>query len=80
MVRLTLELAEFTESTCPNFLEGFYLTMAQFAKAGVLGLYSLENMPEAEVKATLSHVPGRVMGPAMRLGKFMHLNVDHKVS
>ncbi len=79
MVGLTLELAEFTESTCPNFTEGFYLTMAQFDKAGVLGLHSLENMPETEVKATLSHVPGRVMGAAMRLGEFMRLNADHKV-
>jgi hypothetical protein len=61
MVRLTLELAEFTESTCPNFMECFHLTMAQFAEASVLGLYSLENMPEAEVKATLSHVPRRVI-------------------
>jgi hypothetical protein len=79
MVGLTLELAKFTESTCPNFTEGFYLTMAQFAEAGVLGLHSLENMPETEVKATLSHVPGRVMGAAMRLGEFMRLNADHKV-
>jgi hypothetical protein len=79
MVGLTLELAEFTESTCPNFTEGFYLTMAQFAEAGVLGLYSLENMPETEVKAALSHVPGRVMGAAMRLGEFLRLNADHGV-
>ena len=79
MVALTLELAEFTESTCPNFADGFNLTMAQFAEAGVLGLRSLENMPEAEVKATLSHVPGRVMGAAMRLGEFMRLNADHDV-
>jgi hypothetical protein len=71
MIGLTLELAEFTESTCPKFMEGFYLTMAQFAEVGVLGLDSLENMPEAEVKATLSHVPGRIMGAVMRLGEFM---------
>ena len=58
MVGLTLELAKFTESTCPNFTEGFYLTMAQFAEAGVLGLNSLENMPKTEVKAMLSHVSG----------------------
>ncbi len=59
MVALTLELAEFTESTCPNFADGFNLTMAQFAEVGVLGLRSLENMPAAEVKATLSHLPAR---------------------
>jgi hypothetical protein len=53
--------------------------MAQFAEAGVLGLHSLENMPEAEVKATLSYVPSRIMGAAMRLGEFMRLNADHKV-
>ena len=79
MVGLTLELAEFTTSTCPKFLDGFNLTMAQFAEAGVVSLYSLEHMTETEVKATLSHVPGRIMGAAMHLGEFMRLNADHKV-
>ncbi len=79
MVGLNLESAKFTESTCPIFTDGFNLTMAQFAEAGILGLQSLENMPKAEVKVTLSHVPGQVMGAAMRLGEFMHLNADHQV-
>ena len=79
MVGLTLELAEFTTSTCPKFSDGFNLTMAQFAEAGVVSLYSLEHMTETEVKATLSHVPGRIMGAAMRLGEFMRLNADHQV-
>ena len=58
MIGLTLELAEFMESTCPKFTDGFNLTMAQFAEAGAVSLYSLEHMTKAEVKATLSHVPG----------------------
>jgi hypothetical protein len=53
--------------------------MAQFAEAGVLSLGSLEEMTESEAKATLSHVPGRIMGNANRLGVFMCLNSDHKV-
>ena len=79
MVGLTLDLAEFTKRTCTSFNDGFNLTMAQFAEAGVLSLHSLETMTEAEVKATLPHVPGRIMGAAQRLGSFMRLNADHKV-
>ena len=53
--------------------------MAQFAEAGVLSLESFEVMTKSEVKATLSHVPGRIMGVTTRLGLFMRLNSDHKV-
>ena len=53
MVGLSLELAEFMKSTCPKFLDGFNLTMAQFSEVSVFSLHSLENMHEDEVKVTL---------------------------
>jgi hypothetical protein len=76
---MALEFAVFTEDNSPSYKDGFSLTMAQFAEAGVLSLGSLEEMAETEAKATLSHVPGRIMRAANRLGVFMRLNADHKV-
>jgi hypothetical protein len=75
MIGLVLKLAEFTE-----YKDGFSLIMAQFTNAGGLSCKSLEDMTKSEVKATLSHVPGRIMGAAKRLDVCMRLNSDIRFS
>lgn len=61
MVSLSLGLAKFPESTCPNFNDGFNLTMVQFAKVGIMALHSLEIMSKTKVKMMLSHMPESIM-------------------